>query len=170
MMEYERTKPVIHLTQMETDMGTMVACATGQGICLLEFSDSQKLEAKLRHLTTMLKSPIIQGDSEYFHPLSEQLYLYFQGKSRRFNLPLDMVGTAFQKEVWAVLLQIPYGMTISYAKQAELLGKPTAIRAVANANGMNKIAIMIPCHRVIGSDGLLTGYASGLWRKQKLLE
>lgn len=99
-----------------------------------------------------------------------QLNLYFQGKLKEFDLPLDLVGTEFQQQVWNVLLQIPYGATSSYAKQAQILGNPTAVRAVANANGMNKISIIVPCHRVIGSDGSLTGYGGGLWRKKELLE
>ena len=85
-------------------------------------------------------------------------------------MPLDWVGTDFQKQVWQVLMQIPYGATWSYAQQAQTLGEVKKVRAVANANGMNKIAIIVPCHRVIGSDGTLTGYGGGIWRKQKLLE
>mgnify|MGYP000497174899 CR=1 FL=1 len=81
-----------------------------------------------------------------------------------------MVGTTFQKQVWDILLEIPYGTTASYAEQAKKSGNPSAVRAVARANGMNKISIIIPCHRVIGSDGSLTGYGGGLWRKKKLLE
>ena len=165
-----KNKQIINLTRIETDMGTMVACATDQGICLLEFSDRKMLETELKHLVTSLKSSIVQGDNKYFKPLTDQLNLYFQGKLQNFDLPLHLIGTSFQKQVWEVLLQIPYGTTSSYAKQAQLLNKPTATRAVANANGMNKIAIIIPCHRVIGSDGSLTGYGGGLWRKQKLLE
>jgi AraC family transcriptional regulator of adaptative response/methylated-DNA-[protein]-cysteine methyltransferase len=95
---------------------------------------------------------------------------YFEGKRKNFDIPLDLVGTEFQKQVWLSLLQIPYGCTTTYAKQAELLGKPSAVRAVANANGKNKISIILPCHRVIGADGTLTGYGGGIWRKKKLLE
>jgi AraC family transcriptional regulator of adaptative response/methylated-DNA-[protein]-cysteine methyltransferase len=165
-----KNKQIINLTRIETNMGTMIACATNKGICLLEFSDRKMLETELKHLTTSLQATIIQGDNVLFKPLEEQLNLYFQGKLQNFDLPLHMVGTAFQKQVWETLLQIPYGITTTYAKQADLLNKPTAIRAVANANGMNKIAIIIPCHRVVGSDGSLTGYGGGLWRKKKLLE
>lgn len=165
-----KNKQIINLTRIETTLGTMIACATDEGICLLEFSDRKMLETELNHLTTSLQAPIIQGDNVFFNQLETQLNLYFQGKLKHFDLPLHMVGTAFQKQVWEILLQIPYGTTSSYAEQAEFLDRPTATRAVANANGMNKIAIIIPCHRVIGADGSLTGYGGGLWRKQKLLE
>jgi len=95
---------------------------------------------------------------------------YFKGERKHFDIPLDLVGTEFQKQVWLSLLKIPYGCTTNYAKQAALLGKPSAVRAVANANGKNKISIILPCHRVIGADGTLTGYGGGIWRKKKLLE
>lgn len=164
-----KEKQIVNLTRIQTDLGTMIACATQKGICLLEFADRKMLETELKHITQTLKAPIVQGENEYFEPLREQIELYFAGKLREFDLPLDMVGTDFQKQVWQVLLQIPYGATASYAQQAQRLGNPKAVRAVANANGMNKISIIIPCHRVIGSDGSLTGYGGGLWRKQKLL-
>ena len=95
---------------------------------------------------------------------------YFNGTRTTFSVVLDLVGTDFQKQVWAVLMQIPYGHTRSYMQQAQALGDVKKVRAVANANGMNKISIIVPCHRVIGSDGSLTGYGGGIWRKQKLLE
>jgi len=87
-----------------------------------------------------------------------------------FTVPLAPVGTDFQKKVWEILRTIPYGTTRSYQQQADILGNPKAVRAVANANGLNKISIIIPCHRVIGTNGTLTGYGGGIWRKQKLLE
>lgn len=101
---------------------------------------------------------------------TEQLIQYFQGERRVFELPLVQPGTAFQQEVWNELLLIPYGKTISYLDQARRLGDSKAIRAVANANGRNNIAIIVPCHRVIGADRSLTGYGGGLWRKKWLLE
>ncbi len=102
--------------------------------------------------------------------LEKQLAKYFKGERREFDIPLDITGTTFQKTVWLSLLQVPYGHTISYAEQAKLIERPTAVRAVANANGQNRVAIILPCHRVIGSDGTLTGYGGGVWRKGKLLE
>ena len=99
-----------------------------------------------------------------------QLIEYFEGKRKDFELPFDLEGTDFQKRVWAELLKIPFGKTRSYMEQAKALGDVKAIRAVGTANGQNKIAIIIPCHRVIGSDGSLTGFAGGLHRKKWLLE
>ena len=98
-----------------------------------------------------------------------QLYEYFDGNRIEFNVPLQLVGTDFQKKVWNLLMKIPFGKTISYLDLAKMLGDPNATRAVAAANGKNPIAIIIPCHRVIGSDGSLTGYAGGLGNKRMLL-
>lgn len=100
----------------------------------------------------------------------EQLIQYFQGALRQFDIPLNQPGTPFQQEVWSELMRIPFGKTISYLELARRTGDTKATRAVANANGKNNIAIIIPCHRVIGSNRELTGYAGGLWRKKWLLE
>lgn len=99
----------------------------------------------------------------------KQLDEYFDGTRTQFNLPLGQVGTAFQQKVWQQLVNIPYGTTITYARQSDQMQNPLAIRAIAAANGKNNLWIVIPCHRVIGSNGKLTGYAGGLWRKQWLL-
>ncbi len=165
-----KDKRIVNITRIETDLGTMIAGATDKGICMFEFADYKFLELELKQLTTSLKAPLVQGENIHFDTLRKQLELYFKGELREFDIPLDLVGTEFQKQVWLGLLQIPYGSTTNYAKQAELLGKPTAVRAVANANGKNKISIILPCHRVIGADGTLTGYGGGIWRKKKLLE
>lgn len=161
---------VIDFTRIETDLGTMVACATDKGVCLLEFSDRKGLETELKQLAKYHNANIVQGQNKYFKQLKDELYAYFEGRLKEFNIPLDISGTDFQKQVWQALVEIPYGTTSSYLRQAEVLGKPSSVRAVANANGMNKIAIIIPCHRVVGSDGSLTGYAGGLWRKRKLID
>ena len=100
----------------------------------------------------------------------QQLDAYFSGERKVFDIPLLMVGTDFQKSVWHALLEIPYGETASYLEQAKHIGRGKAVRAVASANGANAISIFIPCHRIIGSNGTLTGYAGGLETKQKLLE
>ena len=107
---------------------------------------------------------------EVIDEAKKQLDEYFLGKRKMFDVPLLMVGTAFQKSVWEALLQIPYGETASYLAQAKRIGNEKAVRAVASANGANAISIFIPCHRIIGSDGTLTGYAGGLDTKAKLLE
>ena len=165
-----KDKQLITLTRIKTSLGTMIACASENGICLLEFSDCKILETKLRMINQAFNLPIIQGESKFFKPLKQQLDSYFKGNLKEFAIPLDWVGSDFQKDVWKILLQIPYGKTSTYAIQAQQMGKPSSIRAVAKANGMNKISLLIPCHRVIGSDGSLTGYSGGLWRKKKLLE
>ena len=112
----------------------------------------------------------VPGESLHFKALSDQLGDYFAGRRREFSVPLASAGTAFQERVWAVLRSISYGTTRSYQEQARVLGNPRAIRAVARANGDNRIAILIPCHRVIGKNGKLVGYGGGLWRKQYLLD
>lgn len=165
-----KEKYVIDFTRIETDLGTMVACATDKGVCLLEFSDRKGLETELKQLAKYHNANIVQGQNKYFKQLKEELDAYFEGRLKEFKVPLDISGTDFQKQVWQALVEIPYGTTSSYLRQAEVLGKPSSVRAVANANGMNKIAIIIPCHRVVGSDGSLTGYAGGLWRKRKLID
>ena len=163
-------KKICYLTHIETDLGTMVAAATDKGICMFEFTDYKHLDLELKQITASFKTLLVQGENPHFDMLKEQLDEYFEGKRKSFDIPLDLVGTEFQKQVWISLLKIPYGCTITYAKQAELVGKPTAVRAVANANGKNKISIILPCHRVIGTNGSLTGYGGGIERKKKLLD
>jgi len=165
-----KDKRIVTMTHIETELGTMIAGATDKGICMLEFADYKLLTTELKQLETFLKAPLVQGESVLFDRLREQLEAYFKRERREFDIPLDLVGTDFQKKVWLGLLQIPYGRTTTYGKQAELLGMPAAVRAVANANGKNKVSILLPCHRVIGADGTLTGYGGGIWRKRKLLE
>lgn len=113
--------------------------------------------------TTSVSTPFLQE-------AKEQLQQYFSGELKEFNLKLNPEGTVFQKKVWQALQNIPYGKTASYMELAKELGDPLAIRAVAAANGKNPLWILVPCHRVIGSDGSLTGYAGGLWRKKWLLD
>jgi AraC family transcriptional regulator of adaptative response/methylated-DNA-[protein]-cysteine methyltransferase len=165
-----KEKRIVNIAHIETDLGMMIAGATDTGVCMFEFADYKLLELELRQLVASCNAPLIQGDNPHFEMLKRQMEEYFKGKRKDFDIPLDLVGTEFQKQVWLALLQIPYGCTTTYAKQAELLGKPSAVRAVANANGKNKISIILPCHRVIGADGTLTGYGGGIWRKKKLLE
>ena len=165
-----KTQKIIDLKRIETPIGTMYAAATAEGICMLEFTDRKMLETEFKDLAKSLNAIIIQGENPHFIPLEKELEEYFLGKRTEFTVPLSPVGTDFQKSVWKVLMKIPYGETWNYKKQSEVLGDAKKVRAVANANGMNKISILIPCHRVIGSDGTLTGYGGGIWRKQKLLE
>lgn len=159
----------ISQTYIETPLGEMIACATDKGICLLEFNDRKKLDGQFKKLAKDLNANIVEQENKHFALLKKELEAYFNHDLKIFTVPLDLVGTEFQKKVWQALLTIPYGKTVSYLQQSESMGNPLSIRAVANANGMNKIAIIVPCHRVIGSNGKLTGYAGGLERKQFLL-
>ncbi len=114
--------------------------------------------------------PLLAGESPIFGQLKAELAEYFDRKRSNFTVPIQYPGTEFQRRVWEALLQIPYGETRSYADLAGKLGVPGAARAVGHANGLNRIAIIIPCHRVVNADGGLGGYGGGLWRKLRLLE
>ncbi|MDP1726959.1 MAG: methylated-DNA--[protein]-cysteine S-methyltransferase [Bacteroidota bacterium] len=161
---------MISITELETPLGTMFACATEHGVCLLEFTDRLKLETEFKSLAKLLNSDIIQGENKHFEVLKMQLNEYFEGNRKSFTVALYTPGTEFQQAVWAALQNITYGTTHTYKQQAMALKKPGAIRAVAHANGTNRISIIIPCHRVIGANGNLTGYSGGLWRKKWLLD
>lgn len=163
-------KTIITTARVYTPLGPMVAGVTDEGVCLLEFADRRMLETQMKKLRKYLNAALIPGQHVLLDRLAEELQEYFAGNRQEFDLPLITPGTAFQQQVWESLMTIPRGQTRSYQEQAKLLGKPKAVRAVANANGANRIAIIIPCHRVIGSDGKLTGYGGGIWRKQWLLE
>lgn len=165
-----KLEKIVDLKRIETPLGTMIACANENGICMLEFSDRKALPTELKEISKHFDANIVQGENPHFKTLEKELEEYFEGKRKDFTVPLSPVGTDFQKKVWEILRTIPYGTTRTYQQQADILGNPKAVRAVANANGLNKISIIIPCHRVIGTNGTLTGYGGGIWRKQKLLE
>ncbi|NML22070.1 methylated-DNA--[protein]-cysteine S-methyltransferase [Pseudoflavitalea sp. G-6-1-2] len=165
-----KNKQVVNITRIETPLGSMFACASEQGICLLEFTDRKMLETELKAIARLLNANIIQGANVHFDQLRSELEEYFSGKRTQFTVPLHAPGTAFQQSVWDELITIPFGTTRSYKQQAIHLNRPEAIRAVAGANGMNRISILIPCHRVIGEDGHLTGYGGGIYRKKWLLD
>jgi AraC family transcriptional regulator of adaptative response/methylated-DNA-[protein]-cysteine methyltransferase len=161
---------LITVTRMATPLGPVLAGALDEGVCLLEFMDPGTLETQATGLKKTLKAEMVPGYNRFFEPLQRELDEYFAGKRKEFDLPLVMLGTDFQQEVWRALMAIPYGETRSYQEQAASIGKPASVRAVAAANGDNRISIIIPCHRVIGKDGSLTGYGGGLWRKRYLLD
>ncbi len=160
----------VRISWLESPIGPLIAAATDRGVCLLEFSDRRMLEAQARTLRSRLGLPVAPGSSPHLVRLSEELAEYFAGKRRSFDLPLFEPGTPFQERVWEELRRIPFGETRSYKELATAIGEPHAMRAVARANGFNRIAILVPCHRVIGADGGLGGYGGGIWRKQRLLE
>ncbi|MFZ5486484.1 MAG: methylated-DNA--[protein]-cysteine S-methyltransferase [Pseudomonadota bacterium] len=152
-------------------LGDLLAVFTARGLGLLEFAGQPRVERELAQLQAARRDagPAPAALHTWTAQLGHELAEYFAGQRRQFALPLDLVGTPFQQRVWQALLAIPYGQTWSYAQQAAHIGQPRATRAVAAANGQNKISIIVPCHRVIGSDGQLTGYGGGLPRKAWLL-
>lgn len=155
---------------VDTPLGAMIVVADRTHVHLLEFAERKGLRREIEKLFQFSKGDMGFGTSPVIETLKEQLSDYFNGTLPKFSIPLVMHGTEFTKEVWRALVEIPAGETKSYGALAREMGNPTASRAVARANGANQIAILIPCHRVIGADGTLTGYAGGLWRKQRLLE
>ncbi len=161
---------VAWLADVETPIGEMIAGATDTHLVLLEFARRRMLDAQLERLTRMTGLTLERGESRIVRELRRELDEYFRGERKEFTMPIDARGTPFQMRVWAALRRIPTGTTTSYARLAMTVGQASAVRAVARANGDNPIAILIPCHRVIGSDGSLTGYGGGLWRKKKLLD
>lgn len=158
------------LRRLETPLGPMVAGATESALCLLEFADRRMLETQIRRVHEDLGCVAVPGTNDVIGRLEDELARYFEGTLREFEVALEPAGTEFQRQVWSGLREIPYGETRSYGEQARALGRPEAVRAVARANGDNRIAIVIPCHRVVGADGKLTGYGGGLWRKRRLLD
>jgi len=161
---------MIKTTIIDTPLGEMTAAATKEGVCLLKFSEREKSAMEFEKLVLIFNTEIRQGTNKHLRSLKKQLKEYFKGKRKEFVVPLAYHGTDFQKSVWESLMNIPYGKTVSYLAQAESLNNPRAVRAVAGANGSNPVAILIPCHRVIGSDGDLTGYGGGLERKRWLID
>lgn len=164
------SRRVVDITRILTPLGPMIAGATDQGLCLLEFADRRMLETQFKILGKLLDARLMPGQNPIFELLGEQMNEYYIGQRTKFDIPLELPGSEFQRGVWKVLRDIPYGKTRSYKEQAMAIGAPNAVRAVGRANGENRVAIIIPCHRVIGSDGQLTGYGGGLWRKKYLLE
>lgn len=148
----------------------MVAGATEEGVCLLEFRDRKILPSEYKDLSRLLGTTFEEGENKHLKSLRKQLKEYFEGKRKEFTVPLIIPGRPFQQSVWKELQNIPFGETRTYLEQSNALNSPDSIRAVASANGMNRIAIVVPCHRVIGSDGHLTGYGGGLARKKWLLD
>lgn len=159
----------IQLAWFDTPFGPMVAGAVKQGLCLLEFTDRRMLEAELAFLRKRLGTVSVPGKTEAHKTLRAELQSYFAGELISFTAKTLRLGTDFEQRVWCELDQIPYGATLSYEELASRVGSPGAVRAVGRANGMNKLAILVPCHRVIRKNGDLAGYGGGIWRKRLLL-
>jgi AraC family transcriptional regulator, regulatory protein of adaptative response / methylated-DNA-[protein]-cysteine methyltransferase len=160
----------VAVRRLATPLGAMLAAGGDDGLHLLEFADRRMLETQITRVRRRMSVAFVPGNHQTIDRAEQELAEYFAGARRSFTIPLADRGTEFQEEVWRRLREIPYGATVSYGAIAREMGRPTSMRAVARANGDNRFAIVIPCHRVIGADGQLTGYGGGLWRKQRLLE
>ena len=161
---------VILVNRIVTPLGPMVVCANDAGIVLLEFADRRMLETQLVRVSKIFEARYSVGVNEAMRQLDHEFKEYFEGQRLEFEVPLVHDATEFQNAVWNELLKIPTGRTSTYQKLATKLKKPKAVRAVGRANGDNRLTILVPCHRVVGSDGSLTGYGGGLDRKQWLLD
>ncbi|MCC5879620.1 MAG: bifunctional transcriptional activator/DNA repair protein Ada [Idiomarina sp.] len=155
---------------LDTPLGPMLAIADHEYLYLLEFADRRALEREIERLRLRLKAAVVPGKTLITNQIESELEAYFVGSSLTFNTPCHLVGSEFEKTVWAALRQIPVGQTTAYLTLADNIGRRTAFRAVANANGKNQLAIIIPCHRVINTNGQLGGYGGGLERKRWLIE
>lgn len=162
--------PVLWADWVATPLGDMISVCGPSQLHLLEFVDRKALGSELLKLDQLAKGRIGIGKTQPGEQIASELAAFFDGRSAAFSTPLAYHGSPFTQAVWEQLRRIPAGVTRSYSEIAAEIGRPTATRAVARANGANQIALVVPCHRVIGADGSLTGYGGGLWRKQKLLE
>lgn len=156
----------LYKAKIATPLGEMIAISDEESLFLLEFADNKKLQTKLESLG----NGFVEKISDPIKLITEELKLYFIGELKTFRTSVKLIGTEFRKKTWRALQNIPYGKTISYSQQADNMNVPKAFRAVANSNGANCFPIIIPCHRVIASDGKLGGYSGGLERKKWLLE
>ena len=161
---------IILINRLTTPLGPMIVCATDQGLCLLEFTDRKMLETEFKDLQRLLKAKILIGENDHIKQAKKEIGEYFKGERQNFNVALHTPGTDFQNTVWDALKKIPFGTTSHYEALAISLNNPTASRAVARANGFNRISIIVPCHRITGKNGDLTGYGGGLERKKWLLD
>jgi AraC family transcriptional regulator of adaptative response/methylated-DNA-[protein]-cysteine methyltransferase len=165
-----RQSDCIVTTLIESPLGPLLAAATNDAACLLEFTDRRALEVQFDAIRRRFDLPVVPGSNAVLARLRRELSAYFAGSLQAFAVPLIYPGTPFQEAVWNALRRIPFGETISYEDLAHEVGRPGACRAVGTANGANRIAVLIPCHRVVNKDGKLGGYGGGLWRKRFLLD
>jgi AraC family transcriptional regulator, regulatory protein of adaptative response / methylated-DNA-[protein]-cysteine methyltransferase len=165
-----RTADCLVVGWVESPLGPLIVAAKKEGVCLLEFTDRRMLETQFTTLRKQFACAIVPGDHEHLDHLKDELARYFARELQEFTVPVLYPGSPFQQAVWKQLLQIPYGETRSYEAVACAIGCQGAQRAVGRANGQNRIAIVIPCHRVVNKGGQLGGYGGGLWRKQFLLD
>ncbi len=161
--------PPLVLTRLETPLGDMVAVTDDDSLHLFEFHDRTALASEMRRIEQRCGA-VVDGTTPASETLARELSEYFAGTRTTFSARIVQRGTPFTAQVWAALCEIPCGETRSYGQIADRIGRPAAVRAVARANGANQVAILVPCHRVIGADGTLVGYGGKLWRKHWLLD
>jgi AraC family transcriptional regulator of adaptative response/methylated-DNA-[protein]-cysteine methyltransferase len=160
----------VRVSLEETPLGPMIYGATDDAVCLVEFASRRMLEKQIEQVKRRFRSAVVPGRNDVLETLCAQMGEYFAGTRTRFEVPLSAPGTEFQERVWNALRSIPYGETWSYEQLAARVGTPGAVRAVGTANGSNRIAIVIPCHRVVRKTGETGGYGGGRWRKVALLD
>lgn len=160
----------LRVSLLETPLGPMLAAVSNQAVCELEFADRRGLERSYAEMRRRFQLPVVPGENAVTKQLQGELQDYFDGTRRSFTVPTALRGTDFQRKVWRELQRIPFGRTVSYETVAKRIGAPSATRAVARANGSNRLYLLVPCHRVISKDGALSGYGGGVWRKRLLLE
>lgn len=154
---------------ISTPIGDMMAVSDDQKLFLLDFLDGKHLHKKLEEIKQRFSCEILQSEEPPLLSIAKELHHYFSGELKNFLTPLDIAGTHFQKNAWLALQKVPYGETISYKSQAYSVNMPKSARAIANANGQNKFAIVIPCHRIVLSNGSLGGYSGGVQKKSWLI-
>ena len=165
-----RGQDCLRVALLDTPFGPMLAAASEAEVCQLEFADRRGLEKSYAEMRRRFGLPVVPGDNAVLQQLRRELAEYFGGQRREFTVPFTLRGTDFQQRVWRELQRIPFGQTASYETIAQRIGSPAAVRAVARANGANRLYLLVPCHRVIAKDGTLSGYGGGVWRKRPLLE
>lgn len=161
---------VVRVTRVPTPLGPMLAAATDDALCMLEFVDRRMLPTQVERIRRRLRAVFVPDGNAVTARVQQELDEYFAGDRSVFSVPTQLCGTEFQRDVWSALVEIPYGETRSYAELAKQVGRPSAVRAVGRANGANALAVLVPCHRVVGANGKLVGYGGGVWRKRRLLE
>lgn len=166
---HKATKFCLKFSWFDSVLGPMLSIADDKQLYLLEFIERKGLEKEIEILKARTNSSIILEKNSILDSINKEIDLYFEGKLKQFSTPILMFGTDFQKKTWLALMDISYGQTISYSQLAKNICKPSAFRAAANANGMNPLAIIVPCHRVINSNGSLGGYGGGIKRKQFMI-
>jgi methylated-DNA-[protein]-cysteine S-methyltransferase len=161
---------VIYTVDYQSKIGTLVLGDYAQQLCMCDWQNRKMAEQIKQRIAVDTQAIFVEKETDLLRNVREQLTAYFNRQLTSFDIPLMMIGTDFQKQVWHELLKVPYGKTETYLGLSKRMNNENAIRAIAAANGANAISIIVPCHRIIGSNGSLVGYAGGLYAKKKLLE